>query len=393
MDSKYPHMPKKEIRSRIDRLRSHMTTQGIEGALLFSTIELFYYSGVGLEGALFIPQEGEPTHLIKRNVELAKEYSAIITVRDFGRLSKVFSTLPIKDGSRIALELDILPYSYTKYLESLNKKITFLDGSLLFRKIRAVKSDFEVNQIAQAATLVDQSFEYCVDIALPEMSEIELAAKLHQWLLENGHHGYVHTRAFNSALVNFSYVIGSSSSVLNIHFTPISGWGMSLKHPYGPSTMKLGKNPFFVDTCGNFNGYISDTTRTFAFGQFDRESKNQMDALIQIKQLLQKRLKPNVHLGDLYSETMELAKELHIFDHFMGETNNKVKFLGHGIGLELDELPILSAKSNVANQGNVLACEPKYIERGRKVLGLEDSYALTDSGNRLLSQSPNYFEI
>ena len=260
------------------------------------------------------------------------------------------------------LELDLLPYSYVSYLKSLNEYTSFVDGSLMFRQIRAVKSDYEISKISLAAKLVDESFEYCVNIAKPDMSEIQLAAKLDQWLVENGHHGYIRTRAFNSALLNFSYVIGSFSSTLNIHFTPISGGGMSLKYPYGPSAKKIGKKPFFVDTCGNSNGYISDTTRTFILGQYDNETRDQIDALIQIKRKLHNELQPNSNLGDLYTEIMELARELKISDHFMGELKDKVPFLGHGIGLELDELPILYAKGKNAKQGNVLACEPKFIE-------------------------------
>ena len=393
MNSIYDPTPKREVKTRINNLKSTMVSQGIDGVLLFSIVELFYYSGVGIEGALYIPQEGEPIHLVKRNVDLATEYSGIDTVGNFGKLSQVFETIPIGDGSKIALELEILPYSYVKFLTSLNRKITFLDGSTTFRKIRSRKSEYEVNQIAQAAKIVDKSFEYCSDIAKHEMSEIELAAILDKWLIENGHYGYISTRAFNSALLNLSYVIGSSSSILNSNFTPISGWGMSLKYPYGPSTKKLGKDPFFVDTCGNYNGYISDTTRTFIIGKFDQDTREQLDALIQIKQLLQKRLKPNVNLGNLYSKAMELAEDLHISNHFMGETKDKVAFLGHGIGLELDELPILYLKGDVAKEGNVIACEPKYIEKGKKVLGLEDSFAITKSSNRLLTQSPNFFEI
>jgi Xaa-Pro aminopeptidase len=168
---------------------------------------------------------------------------------------------------------------------------------------------------------------------------------------------------------------------------------MSLKYPYGPSAKKIGKKPFFVDTCGNFNGYISDTTRTFIIGQYDKVTRNQIDALIQIKQKLRRELRPNINLGKLYGEIFELAKELKISEHFMGDAEDKVAFLGHGIGLELDELPILYAKGKKAEQGNVLACEPKYIEKGKKVLGLEDSYVIKESGNRLISQSPDYFEI
>ncbi|MHA2092689.1 MAG: M24 family metallopeptidase [Candidatus Kariarchaeaceae archaeon] len=393
MDNTYSSVPEKEIKPRIVNLRSRMAETDIDGFLLFSTVETFYYSGIGLDSAIFIPKEGEPTHLVKRNINLAQEYSAINNIQDFGRFSRIFSTLKIKDHSKIAVELDILPFSYVKVLESTGNNIVLVNGSDDLRNKRSIKSNYEISQISQAATLVDSSFDYCTEIASPEMREIDLAAKLDHWLLKNGHQGYISTRSFNSALLNYSYVIGKSSSTLNIHFTPISGWGLSLKFPYGPSTKKLGKDPFFVDTCGNKNGYISDTTRTFVFGGFDPATKEKLESLIEIKSYLKRVLKPKADLGVIYGESMSLAKELGIYDNFMGESRDKVAFLGHGVGLELDELPILYSKGSKLMDGNVLACEPKYIEERKLILGIEDTLAITESGSRLLSKSPDFFEI
>jgi Xaa-Pro aminopeptidase len=117
MDNTYSSVPEKEIKPRIVNLRSRMAETDIDGFLLFSTVETFYYSGIGLDSAIFIPKEGEPTHLVKRNINLAQEYSAINNIQDFGRFSRIFSTLKIKDHSKIAVELDILPFSYVKDLD------------------------------------------------------------------------------------------------------------------------------------------------------------------------------------------------------------------------------------------------------------------------------------
>ena len=285
MDPCYAIIPKIEMERRHSRLRQLLSNSELTGILLFSNVEVYYYTGIGLEGALYFPQAGDPIHLVKRNLELAAEYSYISKIVQFGRLSQIFKTLEINVASKIGLELDFLPFSYVQFLKTLNKGLDYVNITPSLRELRAVKTNFEISLVEKAANLVDQSFEYCVEIASPEMTEIELAAKLDKWLLNNGHNGYITTRAFNSALLNFSYVIGKASSTLNIHFTPISGWGLSLKYPYGPSTQKIGKNPFFVDTCGNFNGYISDTTRTFILGKFDSETKGQIEALQNIKQL------------------------------------------------------------------------------------------------------------
>ena len=144
MENSYSPVPENEVKSRIDDLRSIITKTDIDGVLLLSTVETFYYSGIGLDGAVFIPKEEEPTHLVKRNIDLARNFSAIKTIKKFGRLSNIFSTLNIDNHSKIALELDILPYSYVKYLESKTNDINISDGSDFLRNKRAIKSRFEI---------------------------------------------------------------------------------------------------------------------------------------------------------------------------------------------------------------------------------------------------------
>ncbi|MFW9904938.1 MAG: M24 family metallopeptidase [Candidatus Thorarchaeota archaeon] len=393
MDNIYTRIPSSEIESRITRLKSYLEKEDIDGTILLSTPELYYYSGLGYDGAVYIPVEGEPVHLIKRNIELAKSFSRLPRINSFGRKSKLFDTLGIKPSAKIALELDILSYSFVKFLESKAKNVQLTNCSPVLRQLRSIKSEYEISHIKDAATLVDASFEYCTETATPEMTEIELAARLERWMLDNGHDGFITTYGFNTELLHYAYVISSQSSVLNIKFTPISGYGLSLKYPYGPSRQKLGRNPFIVDTCGNSQGYISDTTRTFICGKFDAQTKDEIDSLQKIKTFLCDKLRPNVNLGDLYNEVMDLSKELHIYDYFMGTSSDRVAFIGHGVGLELDDLPVFYPKGPNLVSGNILACEPKFFIQGKKVLGIEDTFAVTESGNILLSKSPDYYEI
>lgn len=393
MSYSYSKIPLSEVELRLNRLKTRLREEEVEGAILFSIPEIYYYSGFGADGAVYVPVEGNPVHLVKRNLSLANQYSLIQNVQNFGRLSEIFETLRIKTSSQILVEKKVLPASFVDFLQFKTKLIKLIDGSSIFRQIRSIKSNFEIKMIDQAAKLVDQSFEYCSEIVSPDMTEIDLSARLDGWLLNNGHNGYITTRAFNSALLHYSYVISSNSSTMNIHFTPISGSGLSLKYPFGPSRRKLGNKPFFVDTCGNNQGYISDTTRTFIIGKFKPDTKIQLESLSTIKQFLSKKLKPKVNLGELYGEVMELSKELEIYNHFMGTESDKSAFLGHGVGLELDDFPVFYKKGSDLEVGNVIACEPKFFVENHKVLGIEDTFAITKTGNVLLSNAPDFFEI
>ncbi|MHA1213829.1 MAG: M24 family metallopeptidase [Candidatus Hodarchaeales archaeon] len=393
MDTEYFKIPNSEIKNRIKKLQSYLKSNNFSGALVFSVPELYYYSGLGSDGVIYVPAESEPIHLINRNLNLAKQHSGLSNVKLYGRKSKLFETLNISHNSRLLTELDLLPNSKVHFLKKIAGDIELIDGTTVFRNLRSVKSDFEINLIEKAASLVDESFERCAEIARPDMTEIELALELDNWLVKNGHSGFITTRSPNSALLNYSYVISSNSTTLNIAFTPISGYGLSLKYPYGPSRRKLGHKPFFVDTCGNFMGYISDSTRTFILGKFDDQTMDELQSLQQIKQFLLNKLRPDTKLGDLFIEVMDLSKELGIYDGFMGTRSDKSLFLGHGIGLELDELPVFYARGPVLKLGNVIACEPKFIDVGSKVLGIEDSMVIKENSVKLLSKSPDFYEI
>ncbi|NHI83851.1 MAG: aminopeptidase P family protein [Candidatus Thorarchaeota archaeon] len=394
MEYVYLKVPKDEISSRIQRLEVSLREANLDGAILLSTTELYYYSGIGIPGAVYVPADGEAMRLAERNENLVSAYSGISDVRPMGRQSKLFETLGISKGSRIAMESDIIPYSLMTFLKSRVKGIDLVDGSSIFRTIRSRKSEFEITLIEKAADLVDESLVHCCEIVTPDMTEIELSMHLDSWLVEHGHAGYITTRAFNSSMLIYSYVVSSSSSSLNTFFTPISGQGLSLKHPFGPTRRKLGRNrPFLVDSCGNINGYISDTTRTLVCGKFEKDARRKLTILQEIKEFITNRMRPGVSLGSLYTEVIELSKELDVNDQFMGYQTDKVAFIGHGVGLELDELPIFYSRGPPLEEGNILASEPKLILPGHEVLGIEDTYAITERDCRVLSRSEDWLEI
>ena len=394
MSEVYSKLPQEEIDDRISKLKDRLRSAELDGALLMTTVELYYYSGIGTGGVVYIPVEGEPIRLVERNLDLVKSYSLIPEIRPMGRMSQLFHTLSVPSSAKIGMEADVVPYSLMSFLQSKADGIILSDGSELLRKIRSRKSDYEIELIEAAARIVDQSYEYCTEIATPEMTEIALSMRLDAYMVENGHAGFITTRSFTSEMLIYSYVVSSRGSTLNTLFTPVSGVGLSLKYPLGPTRQKLGRNqPFLVDSCGNMRGYHSDTTRTFICGKFDDDLSAKLDSLSEVKSLLLKKMKPGVNLGELYGEVTELSIELGIQDNFMGVDNNKVSFIGHGVGLELDELPVFYSKGPDLEQGNVLACEPKIITPGRQVLGIEDTYAITSSGNRSLSNAPDRYEI
>ena len=173
MSKTYTAVPKSETTSRATRLQSLLRSEGLDGALLMSVTELYYYSGIGTPGVVYVPADGEPVCLSERNLDLVKTYSPLTDIRPLGRLSMLFDTLNVDSTSQVAIEGDVMPFSLVTFLQSKAEETRLVDGSNLLRQIRSVKSDFEIDLMERAATLVDESFEYCTEIAAPDMTEID----------------------------------------------------------------------------------------------------------------------------------------------------------------------------------------------------------------------------
>ena len=103
--------------------------------------------------------------------------------------------------------------------------------------------------------------------------------------------------------------------------------------------------------------------------------------MLDLQDVLQARAKPGTKAGDLYAFALSWVRERGYADWFMGADEERIRFIGHGIGLELDEFPFLAAGQDMVLQENmVIALEPKLIFPGKGVVGIEDTHRVTPDG-------------
>ena len=147
--------------------------------------------------------------------------------------------------------------------------------------------------------------------------------------------------------------------------------------------------PVLVDYIFSYNGYLSDHTRIFSLGSLSAELRDAHAAMLEIQQLVKKLAKPGAKAGDIYNRALEKTRDLGYGDHFMGIGNERVRFIGHGVGLEVDEYPFLAAGQPLELQaGMTIALEPKLIFPGKGVVGIENTHVVTDDGLMQLGQFP-----
>jgi Xaa-Pro dipeptidase len=384
------------------QLQTEMSKRGIAGFLVNHYVDLYYYSGSMQTGYLFIPAVGESVYFVRRSLSRAAEEAAA-PVEPLGSMKTLKERIAARNpllfeptGAdavalpvRFATELDVLPVQQFQRLEAAFAGIAWEDGSLLVREQRMLKSPDEVAAIKKAAVTVDAALEAAIRHVRVGMAEFELMAFIEHQLRMQGHQGLTRMRTYNSELITGMVAAGASAAVPTYFDGPAGGTGLHPSSPQssGRALIQRGE-PILVDIGCTIDGYLIDQTRTLVIGDLDPELQRAYEVAEQVLRATEARLQPGTISEHLYLLALDQVKEAGLSAHFMGYGDDQVKFLGHGIGLEIDELPVLAKgfKTPLA-PGMVIAIEPKFTFPGRGVVGIENTYLITEQGYENLSVS------
>ncbi len=377
------NIPGHELKQRINRLQKQLQEHDIAGALIVQRADLYYFSGTGQNAHLFIPAMGEAVLLVKKNLARARRESpldAILSMDSFAQLA-AFMQETLRPGDKIGLELDVLPanhyFRYQKILDGFNTA----DVSPLIRRIRAVKSPYEVAQLREAAALSKSVFAYAGEIIREGMSELELASSLEAFARARGHQGAVRMRGFNQELFFGHIMAGKGAAAPTFFDGPTGGSGLNPSFPQGAGLNRIKRHqPILIDFVSIVNGYMVDQTRIFSLGGLSPELDSALNTALQIKKVLMEMGRPGISGSKLYQAAVELARQAGLEEYFMGY-EEKVSFVGHGVGLELDELPVIARNVELPlEEGMVFALEPKFIFPNLGVAGIEDTFLVRPHG-------------
>nr|MBL0712107.1 aminopeptidase P family protein [Desulfobacterales bacterium] len=146
------------------------------------------------------------------------------------------------------------------------------------------------------------------------------------------------------------------------------------------------RQPILLDYVFAWQGYIADHTRIFALGELPSDLMRAHQAMLDLQDILREQARPGVRAGDLYDTAVAWAAENGWGDWFMGADDQRVRFIGHGVGLELDEYPFLAEGQDMALEtGMTIALEPKLIIPGQGVVGIENTHVVTADGLETLT--------
>jgi Xaa-Pro aminopeptidase len=377
--------PKSELDQRIHCFKQMLEANGIAAALILQNTDLFYFAGTIQQSHLFIPVDGEPLLMVRKSVERATAESAIQHIVPLASPKEILAILRAhgaKVPSVLGMELDVLPANlYLGYRQRFSG-IDIRDVSPLIRLCRTVKSGYEIEQIRKAAALADQVAASVPDYLAPGITEIELAGQIEAKARKLGHQGIVRMRLWGSEMFYGHLMSGPAAAVKSYLASPTGGMALSPAVAQGPGFRPIAAHePVLFDYVFAYQGYLADHTRIFCIGDLPDYLTRAHQGMLDVQALIKAEAKPGVAAGEIYAMAVERARELGFAENFMGVGPRRIRFVGHGIGLELDEYPFLAEGQELKLQEEmILAVEPKLILPGKGVVGIENTHRVTASG-------------
>lgn len=387
MDTK---VPQSELDDRLRRFREQMdfANPGWGLAVISSNVNLYYFTGTVQDGILLIPQKSDPVFWVRRSFARAVDESFFPQIRPMESYrtaaeatGDIFGTVFIETE-----QVSLAMYQrLQKYFAFNNAKP--VDG--VVADIRSVKSPYERKLMERAGSIQRLVLEDLVPGILREgMSEAAFSSELYTIMVEEGHHGIVRFGTAGAEIILGLIGFGESSLYPTYLNTPSGNAGMSPAVPLlGSRTRKLKRGDLvFCDIGCGYNGYHTDKTMTYVFGgSLPDEAVAVHRHCLAIQNKIVSLLRPGAVPSQIYEEAMA-GLDPAFLENFMGYGDRKVPFLGHGVGLEIAENPVIAKGFDTTlKEGMFIAVEPKKGIKGIGMVGNENTYLVTRDGGRSIT--------
>jgi Xaa-Pro dipeptidase len=391
--------PATELEHRCKKLQEYMLSETLDAVIIVQNADLFYFTGTVQSGNLYVPASGQPLFMVRKDAGRARMESGLKEVIPFGSMKDIPSILAQYGYSvpeRIGLELDVLPVNFYERYRSLYPNAAFFDATPLIRKVRMIKSHYEIHLMKDAADQVDLVYRRAREVIRIGMTDLDVAAELEHTARKDGHQGLIRMRGFNSEICYGQIFSGTDSAVPTYSDTPLGGMGLNPSFGQGAGLKRIEPHePVIIDFAGCVDGYLSDQTRVFSVGELSDELRRAYDDMLKIQALMTRSAEVGMSWGTLYDVCFKSAVDMGYADSFMGAKGSQVSFIGHGLGVEIDEYPFIARGFNqmMLETGMVFAFEPKVVFPGEGAIGIENTFYLSNEGLKRLTHSSDELVI
>jgi Xaa-Pro aminopeptidase len=378
---------RQEHLSRIARHQAALAERGLAGALVLPAVDVLYLAGTRQNGALWVPAAGAPVLLVRKSHARAKAEAAVEDVRPFPSSRELARTLGAQ--GKVAVAFEAVPAGTVEWWRRQLPGAELVDGGLLLREQRSVKSAAELAVMREGARRLCGVLAEVPTFLRPGMREVDLSAEIEVRLRRAGNEGNPRLRAFNAELFIGLAVAGAGASDPGYFDGPVVGRGLSAAYPQGASERVIAAGePVIVDYTAVFGGYVLDATRVAVAGALDPRLERAFEVACAIQDEVARGLRPGVPCVELWEHARAMAEQARLGDFFMGPPGDQARFVGHGVGLELDELPVLAPGFAAPLQaGQTIAIEPKFVFPGVGAVGIENTFVVTERGGEKLTSA------
>ncbi len=381
-----------EIRSdiaiRIDRILSGMAQGNFDYLLLNYNANLFYCSGRVFRGYIFINKEGRVIYFVVRPNCYEPE-DGVVYIRKPEQIPDVLAKAGYLVSGKVGLELQWLTYADAGRLMKLFPEAEYADCSNVLREARMVKTPLEVELMRRDGIHQSEVYRRIPKLFKEEMSDLELQIEIERVLRLEGCLGYARTSGALMEINMGSVLYGDNADAPTPYDFALGGAGMDPSLPVGAngSIMKPG-HTVMVDMNGDFNGYQTDMTRVWRIGEIPEKAFRAHEASRKILRELEKKGKPGFPIAEMCRIADEIVDAADLRGEFMGHSQ-KAGFIGHGVGIELNESPVIMTRNKGCLEENMtIALEPKFVIPEVGAVGVENTYLVTPEGLQSLTVFP-----
>ena len=369
----------KELKLRWNKIQQNMSDVHADGLLICDNVNLYYVSGRIFRGYCYIPVKREPIFFVRRPLGL--NGTQVVYIRKPEEIGEYLQKNGIAFPDKLLLESDSISYSDYKRYETIFIPKEVLNGTALLRRCRSIKTPYEIDLIRRSGELHAKAYETIPSLYRKGMTDVEFSIELEHECRKLGSLGIF--RIFGQSMEIFmgSVLAGDNADTPSPYDFAMGGAGLDVSLPVGCNGTVLTEGmSLMVDMGGNFTGYMTDMTRTYAIGSVQELALKAHETSIAIHQAIAAKARPGVAAKDLYELAAEMANHAGLSDYFMGH-RQKASFIGHGVGIEINEAPVLAPRSrDILAEGMVFALEPKFVIPGTGALGIENTYVVTADG-------------
>ena len=375
-----------ELTRRQERVRSLMKADASrpDALLITDYANIFYLTGRVFAGQIYLPLEGEMICFVRRPVDL--EGDGTVRIR---KPEEMAQTIGLNAPARLGLELDITAWSAVKRLSAVFPEAEIVNASPIMRMARAVKTDLEIEMVRRSGVAHEEVYSRIPRLYSEGMTDLQLQVEIERESRLKGCLGMFRISGTSMETFMGSLIAGDNADAPSPYDFAMGGAGLDPSLPVGAndSTILPG-NTVMVDLNGNFTGYMTDMSRVYSLGEISELARKAHQCSIDIHRMIAKAAVPGTPAKALYEMALELVKERGLENYYMGH-RQQAGFIGHGVGIEINELPVIAPRSrDIIERNNVIALEPKFVIPHTGPVGIENTYRVTDTGLECLTNSP-----